>query len=402
MNSFDFVIVGGGVIGLTIAKELLQRTPHLKVAVLEKEKSIGKHASGRNSGVLHTGIYYPPNTMKARFCKDGAEKMFAYAQSKEIAVRRDGKVIVASSEKELTGLNLLMDNALSSNVSAELIDGKRILELEPLARSEFGGLYCEDTAVVDIHGVLQNLYKDIIALDGTLLFDQTVASISAKQKRVTTVSGKSYSYNYLINAAGSYADTVGKMLGFGMDYKLVPFKGLYYKLKKDYASRVNGSIYPVPDPNLPFLGIHFTKTIDNNTYLGPTAIPALGRENYEGLSGLELSEGVTILSRLAQLYLSNTQNFRALVHKEMPHLTERGFYSSAKKLVNELDADWVEKSPKVGIRPQLINVRKKCLEMDFLIEKDEHSLHVLNSISPAFTSSFAVAEYIINEVTEYI
>ncbi|NOI82338.1 L-2-hydroxyglutarate oxidase [Vibrio tubiashii] len=402
MNSFDVVIVGGGVIGLTIAKELLQRTPQLKVVVLEKETSIGKHASGRNSGVLHTGIYYPPSTMKARFCKDGAEKMFTYAQSKGVAVRRDGKVIVASSEKELKGLNMLMDNARASNVSAELIDSKRILELEPLARSEFGGLYCEDTAVVDIHGVLQNLYQDIIALGGTILFAQTVTSISSKQKRVTTLSGKSYSYNYLINAAGSYADTVGKMLGFGQDYKLVPFKGLYYRLKKEYASRVNGSIYPVPDPNLPFLGIHFTKTIDNNTYLGPTAIPALGRENYEGLSGLELSEGVTILSRLAQLYLSNTQNFRALVHKEMPHLTKSGFYSSAQKLVNELDTGWVEKSPKVGIRPQLINVRKKCLEMDFLIEKDEHSLHVLNSISPAFTSSFAVAEHIINEVAEYM
>lgn len=394
----DFVIVGGGIIGLTVARELLLTNTSKRVVVLEKETSFGIHASGRNSGVLHTGIYYPPDTMKAKFCKQGAQTMFAYAEDKGISVRRDGKVIVASSAENAKGLEPLMDNARANSIKAKLLGECEILELEPLARAEYGGLYCEDTAVIDIHGVLASLAKDVIALGGEILFDQKVNSICKSKKQVRTNKG-CFDYGFFINAAGSYADVIAKMMGFGINYKLVPFKGLYYRLKKEHAHKVNGSIYPVPDPSLPFLGIHFTKTIDNNVYLGPTAIPSLGRENYLGMQGVEIREGISTLANLAQLYIRNTQNFRALVHKELPHLTSDGFFSSARCLVNDLSPDWVEKSPKVGIRPQLINIEKKRLEMDFLLEKDQTSLHLLNSISPAFTSAFAVASHIVKEIS---
>jgi L-2-hydroxyglutarate oxidase LhgO len=162
---------------------------------------------------------------------------------------------------------------------------------------------------------------------------------------------------------------------------------------------VRGSIYPVPDPNLPFLGIHLTRVISGDVYIGPTAIPALGRENYMGLGGVEPVELTRTLLQLAGMYIRNHQNFRRLVHNELPHLSESGFRSSAAKLVRELRPEWISAAPKVGIRPQLVNIRTHRLEMDFIVEDGPRSLHVLNSISPAFTSSFAVAEMLADRLT---
>jgi L-2-hydroxyglutarate oxidase LhgO len=395
--TYDFIIAGAGVIGLTIAREILLRQPNSKLLILEKETVLGVHASGRNSGILHTGIYYPAETLKAKFCKKGADTLFNYAAEHNIPARKDGKVVVASSEHNAKGLTKLMDNARENGISAELLDEAQIKEIEPHAFAKFGGIYCKDTAVIDSNEVLAKLQAEIIRLGGEFKFSHAIKAIDKQAKQVVSAQGK-FGYKYLVNATGSFADNVAKMVGMGEDYKLIPFKGLYYKLNPDQAYRVKGSIYPVPDPDLPFLGVHFTRVISGDVYVGPTAIPALGRENYGLLQGLNVLEASSILAQLARLYGANVQNFRNLVHKELPHLTKSGFLKSACALVDELQPQWLQSTAKVGIRPQLINLKKKQLEMDFLIEKDESSLHVLNSISPAFTSSFAVAEHIVDEI----
>ncbi len=395
--NYDYIIVGAGIIGLTVARRVLITNPGVKLLMLEKEPSLGVHASGRNSGVLHTGIYYPADTLKAKFCKNGSDKLFDYANEHAIPARKDGKVIVARSEENATGLSQLMLNAHHNNIDASLMNEKEIHEIEPHAFAKFGGIYCKDTAVIDNKRVLKQLKTDIEELGGEIKFEQRVVSIDDDKKSIRT-STMSSNYGYLINAAGAFADNIAKMVGVGNEFRLVPFKGLYYKLSNKYATRVKGSIYPVPDPALPFLGIHFTRSINNDVFVGPTSIPALGRENYGRVDGLSLSEGLSALRNLSGLYSANLQNFRKLVHKELPHLTKMGFMKSAKSLVDELRPEWLQATPKVGIRPQLINTKKNRLEMDFLMRKGQNSLHVLNSISPAFTSSFAVAEHIVDNL----
>lgn len=397
MANYDFVIAGAGIIGLTVAREILKRQPKSKLLILEKEPALGVHASGRNSGVLHTGIYYPSDTLKAKFCKKGADLLYAYALEHDIPVRKDGKVIVAHSAENALGLNKLMKNAEDNGIDAVLMDEHEIKEVEPYAFSKYGGLFCKDTAVIDSKQVLAQLHAEIKALGGSIMFEEEVTAVNDGAKNLSTQK-RTVNYEVFINAAGAFADGVAKMAGVGKNYRLVPFKGLYYKLIADHSSKVRGSIYPVPDPSLPFLGIHFTRVISNDVYVGPTAIPSLGRENYGLLSGLNLTESASVFFHLAMLYGSNVQNFRNLTHKELPHFTKTGFFNSAKKLVSELHPDWLERTPKVGIRPQLINIEEHKLEMDFLMMEGENSLHILNSISPAFTSSFAVAEHVVDSI----
>jgi len=396
--NYDFVFVGAGIIGLTIARRILMTHRGVKLLLLEKESSLGVHASGRNSGVLHTGIYYPANTLKAKFCKSGSDQLFSYASEHAIPVRKDGKVIVARNEENSKGLSQLISNANDNGINAILMNEKEINEIEPHAFAKYGGIYCKDTGVIDNNRVLKHLRIDIERLGGEIKFEQRVIFID-DDKRFIRTNEISLNYGYLINTAGAFADNVAKMVGVGNEFRLVPFKGLYYKLSAKYTSRVNGSIYPVPDPALPFLGIHFTRSINNEIFVGPTSIPALGRENYGKLDGLSLSESFSIFRNLSGLYFSNIQNFRNLVHKELPHLTKKGFMDSAKGLVDELQPEWLDETPKVGIRPQLINTKENKLEMDFLMREGQNSLHILNSISPAFSSSFAVAEHVVDNLS---
>jgi L-2-hydroxyglutarate oxidase LhgO len=395
---YDYVVIGGGIIGLTAARELLRRAPSTKIAIVDKEASLGRHASGRNSGVLHTGIYYPPGTFKAKFCKAGAEALFAYATERGIAVRRDGKLIVPTSDATVSGLDRLLENAAANGIRARRIDAADAAEIEPHARADAGAIFCPDTAVIDSPAVMTSLQRELAALGVTYLLGEEIGGIDERSGTLMTRAG-SVGFGRMLNSAGAHADTIARMVGAGTSYRLLPFKGLYYKLKPDATHMVRGSIYPVPDPNLPFLGIHLTRVISGDVYIGPTAIPALGRENYMGLGGVEPVELTRTLLQLAGMYIRNHQNFRRLVHNELPHLSESGFRSSAAKLVRELRPEWISAAPKVGIRPQLVNIRTHRLEMDFIVEDGPRSLHVLNSISPAFTSSFAVAEMLADRLT---
>lgn len=392
----DYLIIGAGIVGLTIAREIKSREPNAKIRLLEKEPRLGVHASGRNSGVLHTGIYYPHGTLKARLCKAGADAMFAYAEQHAIPVRRDGKVIVATSEENAKGLDKLLTNAAANGIRANRIDTSEIRQIEPHARAEFGGIHCQDTAVIDSPRVLETLRMQLTQQGVQIDMNQTLTGINDEQQSATT-RHRQYSYGRLINAAGAYADRVARLAGVGQHYQLVPFKGLYYKLAPEAADRVRGSIYPVPNPALPFLGIHFTRVISNEVYIGPTAIPAIGRENYGVLSGAKPIEAFEIGVQLARLYANNPQNFRNLVHSEMRHYRKPGFLAAARQLVDRLEPDWVISTHKVGIRPQLVNTREGRLEMDFVVEQGRHSVHVLNAISPAFTSAFAFAGFIVDQ-----
>jgi len=392
----DFLIVGAGIVGLTVAWELRKRHSLATITILEKESEVGLHASGRNSGVLHSGIYYGNDTLKAQVCSSGSKRMQEFADEYGIAYSKSGKVIIATSESDLLTINKLLKNAEDNNINAKRLNEKEIKEIEPYATPFQAGIYSPDTAVIDSKSVVKKLYDLLIGKGVNFEFNAPLLEQNEKQKVVTT-SKEKISYGYLYNCAGANADRVAKLFGKGLEYTMIPFKGIYYKLhpKRDYL--VNSNIYPVPDINLPFLGVHLTRVISGDVYVGPTAIPAFGRENYGILKGIELGEGLKISSELIKMYLKNKGNFRLLVHNEVRKYLKPWFVKSAQKLMADVKAEDLISSDKVGIRPQLINTKTKSIEMDYILEQTENSLHVLNSISPAFTSSFAFAEWIVDK-----
>lgn len=388
------LICGGGIIGLTLARELVARG-YDRITILEKEPSLGRHASGRNSGILHAGIYYTPDTSKAKYCLSGNFLMREYCQQNGLPLRVSGKVVVTSSVEQLATLHELHRRAINNGAKVDLLDEKQLAEIEPQAKTVRQALFSHYTAVVDPQKILECL-KDEIEESGkvTLLFD-TAFMGNGKRGEALTNRGSIF-YKHLINVAGAYSDKIAHSFGVGQRYMLIPFKGVYRRLRPEKNAMVNGSIYPVPDIRNPFLGIHFTKDVKGDIYLGPTAIPAFGRENYGILQGLD-SESLTIMARDLVLFSKN-QKFRSIAFDETKKYIFKYFFEDARKLVKELAPEDIMPCSKVGIRPQLIDLDTNELVMDFLIEKGPDSLHVLNAISPAFTSSMSFAKLIADHI----
>lgn len=393
--TYDFIVVGAGIVGLTVALELSKRHPDSKIAILEKEERAGMHASGRNSGVMHCGIYYGSGTLKAKVCSLGAKRMVAYAKEEGIAYNQGGKVIIATSEEQLTMVEKLLKNASDNNIEARKIDNKELHEIEPYAADAVAAVYCPTTAVIDGVAVLKRLQEQLEARSVIFHFNCQVTGRVGENEIITT-SGN-FSYGFLYNCAGAYADRVARMFSLAGEYTFVPFKGIYWKLSAEANPKVRSNIYPVPDISLPFLGVHLTRVISGDVYIGPTAIPAFGRENYGKLEGIKLGEGSEILLKLAEMYIRNENNFRRMVHMEMAKYSKENFLEVARKLMPSLKATDMVPTSKAGIRPQLVNTKTRKLEMDYIFERTENSLHVLNAISPAFTSSFAFAELIVDK-----
>jgi L-2-hydroxyglutarate oxidase LhgO len=391
---YDYVIVGAGIVGLAVANEIKSRRPASRIAVLEKESELGRHASGRNSGVLHCGIYYAGDTVKAQVCAKGGKRMMQFAQEHSIPFEKSGKVILATSEGDMATVDRLLRNAAENGICAYKIDDAELHKFEPYAAHAAAAIYCPDTAVIDSRTVLEQL-RNLLSRQGVDFFWDCEVQTPLGEDRLKTSKGI-FSFGFLFNCAGAYADTLAKKFGLARDLALIPFKGIYWKLSERVNHLVRSNIYPVPDVSLPFLGVHLTRVISGDVYVGPTAIPALGRENYGVLQGARIGEAAGILGRLAGMYLRNSNNFRKLAHAELGKYGKANFLSAAQRLVPCLVDEDLVHTPKAGIRPQLVNVRTHSLEMDYIFEQTESSIHVLNSISPAFTSSLAFAEMIVD------
>ncbi len=399
-QSFDFVIIGAGIVGLTVARELASRYPAKRVAIVEKEQAIGKHTSGRNSGVLHSGIYYPAQSLKAKVCAAGARQMSAYCEQHGLPLNRIGKVIVPTRAEDDQQIDLLLERAATNGVVAELIDAARLAELEPEARSASGrALWLPNTSVVDPKAILAKLTEELKARGVVFYLGEQPAEIDPSARTLGLAAG-TLTYGHLINSAGLHADRVAAKLGVGDRYTLLPFKGIYYKLSPESGLDIRHLIYPVPDLRVPFLGVHYTTAIDGQDYLGPTAVPAFGRENYFGMQGVNLRDTSAIIYRLARQYIANQQGFRLLTKIEGRRYFKKYFAEAARALTPRLKDEHLLQSSKVGIRPQLVDVQKNELVSDFLIERGPHSTHILNAISPAFTCSLVFAEYVVTNYVE--
>ncbi len=390
----ETVICGGGIVGLTLARELLMRG-HKNIIIIEKEEQLGKHASGRNSGVLHAGIYYSAGSLRARTCLEGNFLMKNYCKTKGIPLLERGKVIVTKNEEEIEILKTLYKRARENGAKVELVDEKQLGQIEPFAKTCKLALYSHYTAVIDSKSVLKELYNELIASGkAKILLGTRVNGIKGNQS-LTTNKGL-IKFDTLVNAAGAWSDELAHLLGIGLNYRLVPFKGIYKKLRPEKSYMVKSNIYPVPDIRNPFLGVHFTRNVKDEVLIGPTAMPAFGAENYGILDGID-KRGPGILLTNAILFLKNPE-FKRLSFIEVRKYRASVFYSSAKKLVKGLEFKDILPSQKVGIRPQLIDWKTKQLVMDFVVLKDGNSLHVLNAISPGFTSSMSFAKILADEL----
>lgn len=397
-QSFDFVIIGAGIIGLTLAYSLKQKFTHAKIVILEKEKSIGLHASGRNSGVLHSGIYYPSQSLKSKLCIEGFNYLKSYCLEYDLPLDQCGKVVVCAKPQDIQSLHTIHERAQANNVPIELIDNQQLKELEPLARSTVNkALWVPGTSVFDPKAILNKLRDQLIALGVKIIYETNISRFIPEKSLVLLNSNKIY-YGHLFNTAGLFADSIAKCFNLNQ-YSILPFKGLYYYLSDNPELQIKRLIYPAPDINLPFLGIHVTKNINNKLTVGPSAFPALGRENYSGIKNINIKELLKITPKLLQQYYLNKNNFRNFTHNEVINFySKTSFLNNIKRIFPIINKSHITTATKVGIRAQLLDLKKKELIMDLLIKKSNNSTHVLNAVSPAFTCSFAMAKFITNEI----
>lgn len=390
----DFLVVGGGVIGLALALEARRRNPSARITLLEKESRCGLHASGRNSGVLHAGFYYSADSLKARFTRDGQQRMAAYCRERGLRLNACGKLVVARDEAELAGLDELLRRGRANGVEVHDVTAAEALELEPAARTFERALWSPSTASVDPEQVVASLAQD--ARDaGIEVLTDTAYLGRAGGDAVRSTAG-TFSAGFVINAAGLYADRVARDFGFSERYRILPFRGLYLYAEGDGFLRRH--VYPVPELRYPFLGVHFTVTVAGRSKIGPTALPGLWREHYSGLEGFRGRELLEIGRRETGLFLGNAFEFRTLARRELPKARKRHLVALAQDLVSTplRGMRWSWGRP--GVRAQLVDIRERRLEMDFRYEGDDRSLHVLNAVSPGFTCALSFAEYLFEAI----
>ncbi|MCP9861498.1 FAD-dependent oxidoreductase [Cyanobium sp. Cruz-8D1] len=396
----DVLILGGGMVGLCLAHQLVERGIAGSITVLDKEPELGRHSSGRNSGVLHAGLYYKPGSIKAQVCVGGARRLRAWVEERGLPLNACGKVIVPP-RPELDGqLDVLAERGTANGATVEFWDEIHLRELIPEARSASGrALWSPNTAVVKPITVVRRLQQELQERGVSFLTGRSGWTAEPERRQLRLADGGTINYVHLINCAGLQADRVAQPFGVGHEYTLLPFKGLYWQLKASCPIQPRANLYPVPDLNVPFLGVHFTPSADATPLvsIGPTATPAWGRENYHGLQALEPAMAAANLTVLARQYLANRGGFRRYVHEQaflaLPPLLLR----AAQQLIPAVRAEHLELSQKVGIRSQLFNRHTQRLEDDFLCLPGPASTHVLNAISPAFTASFALADLILDQ-----
>jgi L-2-hydroxyglutarate oxidase len=395
--SCDLAIVGGGIVGLAVARELIRRNPHASVCVLERESEIGTHQTGHNSGVIHAGVYYTPGSLKARLCVEGARELYEYCEQHDIAVERCGKVIVATDSSELDRLDELERRGKANGVSGlRRVTSTAIEELEPYARG-IAGLHSPDTGIADFPAIAHAYAEDILEAGGALSTGCEVKGVSVRSR--ATILEHSHGMTeagHIVFCAGAWADRLAVVAGADPDPRIVPFRGAYLRLVPERRHLVRSLIYPVPDPTLPFLGVHLTKHINGEVLIGPTALIAGARDAYSlaTVHRRDLLETLTWPGTWRML-----SNWWRTGVTELRHAALRSaFVRAAARYVPDLQVSDVEPSF-AGVRAQALG-RDGRLVDDFVFSRTERALHVRNAPSPAATSSLAIARHVADEAEQ--
>lgn len=398
-NTYDVVIIGGGIIGLSTGMALGQRYPHASVVILEKEERLAAHQTGNNSGVIHSGIYYKPGSFKARFCRGGAESMVEFCRRHNIDHEICGKIIVAIEPEEIPALDNLYQRGLENGIDVARVGPEEVRELEPHVLNSLGGVRVSAAGIVNFTQVCEKYAELIQAQGGEIRLNTRVESIHGNhQEKIVETNGDTVKAKVLINCGGLHSDRLAVLAKVDPKAKIVPFRGEYFVLKPEKRYLVKNLVYPVPNPDFPFLGVHLTRMIDGSIHAGPNAVLSLKREGYRktDFSFKDFFETMTYpgIWRLAVKH--GREGMKEIVRS----LSKRAFTRSLQRLVPEIQIDDLLPTH-AGVRAQAL-MRDGRLVDDFLIVKGERTVHVCNAPSPAATASIPIGNAIVDHVSDVL
>lgn len=393
---YDYIIIGGGIVGLSVGMELLIQHPQIKLAIIEKESHVAAHQTGHNSGVIHSGIYYKPGSEKARLAKKGSQTMRSFCEEYGLEVDICGKVIVASEDEELPLLDNLYKRGIENGLDIRLIDKSELLEIEPYVNGK-KAIHVPMAGIVNYKQVSEKMAEIIIEKGGELLFNHEVLSVTETEGEAVISTNKGdIKCAFYINCGGLHSDRVAKRANLLTDMKIIPFRGEYYQLKEEKRGLVKNLIYPVPNPNFPFLGVHFTRMIGGAVDVGPNAVLGFKREGYRK-TDIHLPDLVEVLGykgfwKLASQYMKEGMD------EMIRSASKKLFLKNVQKLMPEIQADDLIPGP-AGVRAQALKDDGSLVD-DFYILPSKRSIHVLNAPSPAATASIEIGKQIVTQMDQ--
>ena len=387
---YDFVVIGGGIVGASTALSLVKTYPEKRTILIEKEKTFATHQTGHNSGVIHAGVYYEPGSLKAKFCREGLEETINFCDLHNIPYENCGKLLVATSELELARMDVLFERCRQNNIDVEIIDREKLQKIEPNIKG-VGAILVKSTSIVNYQSITKKMIEQYEALGGEYLLDTEVVNLTENSDSIEIITNnETLKSSYLISCAGLMADRIAKMLDLEINFRIVPFRGEYYKLCEKHNTLVKHLIYPIPNPELPFLGIHLTKMIDGSITVGPNAVLGFKREGY-GKINFSPRDVLEMLS-FKGFYKVIRSHFKSGITEMLNSKYKRGYLKQVNKYSPSIKLEDLQPHP-AGIRAQAV-LDDGTLIHDFLFVESERSIHVCNAPSPAATSAMPIGKYI--------
>ncbi|MBY7995724.1 L-2-hydroxyglutarate oxidase [Vibrio fluvialis] len=401
MNThFDYVIVGGGIVGVSTAWQLKQQYPDKSILLVEKEAGFSRHQTGHNSGVIHAGVYYAPGSLKADFCKRGVERTLSFCAKHDIPVENCGKLLVATNEVEFERMQALFERCLKNELDVELLDAAQLKLAEPNITG-LGAIYVKATSIVNYRLVTEKMAEEFKALGGEVCLSTEVVGLNETDQEISVQcrykgSPITFHSQFLVSCSGLMADRMTKMLGLATDFQIIPYRGEYYRLAPKHNQVVKHLIYPIPDPELPFLGVHLTRMIDGSVTVGPNAVQGFKREGY-GRVNISVRD-VWEMLRFSGFWKVTAKNLKTGLVEMKNSLWKPGYLQLVRKYCPSIELADLQPYP-AGIRAQAV-LSDGTLVHDFLFAESPRSLHVCNAPSPAATSAMPIGEYICQKIAE--
>jgi L-2-hydroxyglutarate oxidase len=394
---YDYIIIGGGIVGVSTAWQLQQRYPDKKILLLEKEAKFAAHQTGHNSGVIHAGVYYEPGSLKAKFCREGVQATINFCQQYDIPFKQCGKLLVATNSLEVKRMAALYQRCQENNIEVALLNKQQLKVCEPNITG-LGAILVKSTGIVDYQLITAQMAQVFKSLGGEYKLNTQVIKLNESSEKVTvsTTAGDFYS-QYLITCSGLMADRVVKMLDIKVDFQIVPFRGEYYRLPANKNAIVNHLIYPIPDPELPFLGVHLTRMIDGTVTVGPNAVLGFKREGY-GKININFRD-IKEMVMFAGFWKVLKQNLNSGITEFKNSLFKKEYLTLVQKYCPTVQLSDLTPHP-AGIRAQAV-MKDGTLVHDFLFANSDRTINVCNAPSPAATSAIPIGNYIVDKATKH-